>query len=84
MFNLHTRQKLLKLERELHKGDLVILETESTPRMAWTLGLILSIEKGEDDLVRTVEVETARGITKRDIRKVFMLEGADDGRKDTG
>ena len=74
----------MKLERELHEGDLVILETESTPRMAWPLGIILSIEKGEDGLVRTVEVKTARGITKRDIRKVYMLEGADDGKADYG
>ena len=77
LYTLQTRQKWLGLQQELAVGDLVILETESTPRMAWPLGIIVAVHKSEDGLVRTVDVKTNKGMTKRDIRKVYLLEGSE-------
>ena len=79
MYTLQTTPKWLELRKELTIGDLVILETESTPRMAWPLGIIVDIQKSEDGLIRTVDVKTAKGLTKRDIRKVYVLEGSGAG-----
>ena len=74
--SLQERQKWFRKERELQKGDVVITEVESAPRTFWPLGVIEEVSPDADGLVRTVVVRTSSGICKRDIRKVYMLEGA--------
>ena len=75
--SLQERQKWFRKEKELQVGDMVITEVESTPRTFWPLGVIEEVTPDGDGLVRTVLVRTSNGICKRDIRKVYMLEGAE-------
>lgn len=72
---LQERQKWFRKQRELRVGDLVITEVESTPRTYWPLGLIEEVTADGDGLVRTVSIKTSSGVCKRDIRKVYLLEG---------
>lgn len=74
---LQERQKWFRRQRELQVGDMVITEVESTPRTFWPLGLIEEVISDEDGLVRTVLVRTSNGVCRRDIRKVYMLEGVE-------
>ena len=75
--SLQERQKWFKKERELRVGDIVIIEAESTPRTLWPLGIIKETTPDSDGLVRTVTVKTSSGECKRDIRKVYLLEGTE-------
>ena len=73
--SLQVRQKWFRKERELQVGDLVITEVESVPRTWWPLAIVKEIIPDADGLVRTVVVKTSSGEYKRDIRKVYLLEG---------
>ena len=72
---LQERHKWTRLHRELAKGDVVILEVESTPRTYWPLGIIEETMFDGDGIIRTVLVKTINGVVERDIRKVYRLEG---------
>ena len=72
---LQERQKWTRICKEIAKGDIVITEVESTPRTWWPLGVVEEIVPDGDGLVRTVVVRTAGGLIRRDIRKVYRLEG---------
>lgn len=72
---LQERQKWTSKHRGLKIGDLVITEVESTPRTYWPLGVINELTPDEDGHVRTVIVKTGGGMIRRDIRKVYLLEG---------
>ena len=74
---LQERQRWYRQREELQKGDIVITEVESTPRTYWPLGIIEEVIVDEDGLVRTVLVKTSNGAFRRDIRKVYRLEGAE-------
>ena len=73
---LQERQKWFRRYKELQVGDVVITEVESSPRTFWPLGLIEEVIPDGDGLVRTVLVRTSNGVCRKDIRKVYMLEGA--------
>lgn len=72
---LQERHKWTSQQKELIKGDLVITEVESTPRTYWPLGIVEGTTMDGDNMVRTVNIRTAGGMIKRDIRKVYRLEG---------
>ena len=74
---LQERQKWTSKHRGLKIGDLVITEVESMPRTYWPLGLISELTLDEDGQVRTVIVKTSGGMVRRDIRKVYLLEGTE-------
>jgi transposase InsO family protein len=74
---LQVRQRWLGFKENLKVGDLVIVETESTPRMAWPLGIVAEVKRRSDGLVRTADVRTSKGLVKQDIRKLYWLQGAD-------
>ena len=75
---LQERQKWFRKKRELRVDDVVITEVESTPRTYWPLGVIEDVIADGDGLVRTVVVKTSGGTYRKDIRKVYLLEGAEE------
>ena len=66
----------MKPQRNLEIGDLVLLSQGTTPRNKWPLGLVVTLHKGSDGLVRSVEVRTASGTYERPVTKLCLLEGA--------
>ena len=56
---LQSRQKWLKPQRNLEKGDIVLLCNENIPRNQWSLGRIENIMPLKDGLVRNVSVRIA-------------------------
>jgi hypothetical protein len=73
---LQQRQKWLKSERNLKKGDVVLLADENTPRSLWPLGLIRNVKMSRDGLVRSVEVKIRASVLVRPVTKVVLLEGS--------
>ena len=50
----------------------------STPRNLWPMGLVVDINMGRDNLVRSVKVKTKSTTLVRPVTKVILLEGADE------
>ena len=55
-------------------GDLVIIVEDGTPRDAWIRGIITKVNPGRDGVIRDVEVKTNRGIYRRPVVKVIVLD----------
>jgi transposase InsO family protein len=74
--SLQQRQKWLKRNRNVGKGDLVLMMQENTPRSDWPLGLVMDTRQASDGLVRSVIVKTTKGTFERPVTKICLLEGA--------
>ncbi|XP_078495539.1 uncharacterized protein LOC144751035 [Ciona intestinalis] len=73
---LQSRQKWLHPNRNITKGDLVLIVNEYTRRGSWPKGLIEQTFPDADGLVRRVTVRTATNTLDRDVRKICLLEEA--------
>ncbi|KAJ8019307.1 hypothetical protein HOLleu_42169 [Holothuria leucospilota] len=71
---LQRRSKWTKVTENLKVGDLVLLQSEVTPRNLWPLALIVGVNRGRDDLVRSVRVKTKTTELVRPITKIVLLE----------
>ena len=63
-----------KEQRNLKKGDLILLKTDDAPRSHWPLGRVVKTFPGDDGRVRTVEVKTPNGTLMRPASKICLLE----------
>ena len=74
---LHNRQKWHKICRNLKVGDLVMVMSENIGSVSWPMAIVTEVLTQDDSLVRDVTVKTSKGLLRRDVRKVCLLEGAD-------
>ena len=59
--------------REMAVGTVVLIE-EDIPKSFWPLGVIVRVIPGRDDIVRSVEIQTSKGIITRPIQRLRQLE----------
>jgi len=71
---LQERQKWLKQRRNFKVGDLVIMKDANLSRGQWPKALVQETFPDSDGVVRQVLVKSARGVFRRDIRKLCLLE----------
>jgi len=67
---LHTlqgRQMWFKQAPNLSIGDLVVINTQSRPPMAWQIGRIIQVHPSADNIVRVASVKTQDAILKRPV-----------------
>lgn len=69
---LQQRPKRLKNEKELQKGDIVLI-TDGLPPGKWSLGRIVDKHEGSDGYTRVYSVKSGGSITKRPITKLCEL-----------
>ena len=60
--------------RQPQVGDLVLILLDERPRERFPMGVILQTYPGEDSVVRTVKVRTAKGTCTKPIVKIIPLE----------
>jgi len=74
LHTLHQRFKW-KFKPEVDKllGSLVLLKEDGLPPQCWSLGRVVELHPGRDNIVRVVSVMTKGGILKRGIVKVCPL-----------
>jgi hypothetical protein len=56
LHTLQTRRKWAEQQRNIQKGDVVLLKDKNSPRISWPLGIIESTIQSADDLTRKVTV----------------------------
>ena len=71
---LQERQRWLKQRRNFKVGDLVIMKDANLSRGQWPKALVQETFPDSDGVVRQVLVKSARGVFRRDIRKLCLLE----------
>ena len=76
MAKLNEFQKWRNPSKNATIGDVVIVSEDNTPKSNWRLGRIEDTTTGRDGLVRSVMVKTARGVIRRPIQRLYLLEPA--------
>ena len=67
MPQLNLQAKWLRQQRNIAKGDIVMVFEENTPRARWPLGHIAACYPGKDNIVRVVDVTVAGKTYKRPV-----------------
>jgi len=75
---LTVRQKWTKEEMPLKKNDVVLISEDNIPRGKWKLGKIVDTFPGKDGRIRTVRVQTKKGMINRPVQKLHLLEEYND------
>lgn len=75
---LQYRHKWLEQKNNIEPGIVVIVKEDNTPVLQWPLGRIVNVYKGEDNIVRVVDVKTAAGTFKRHIQRIAPLPTEDN------
>ncbi|XP_055920727.1 uncharacterized protein LOC129952226 [Eupeodes corollae] len=76
---LQQRNRWNTSQQNIRIGDLVIIKEDNIPTLKWPLGRIVDIFKGQDDIVRVVNVKTQSGILKRPIHRLApLLDDSED------
>ena len=57
-------------------GDILLIMDENLPRGDWPMGIVTSVSKGRDDLVRSVRLRSKGKDIMRPISKLVFLEGS--------
>lgn len=70
---LIVRNKWHQGQSSVDLGMLVMLRDENQPPLRWSLGRIVKLYPGDDDIVRVVDVKTKNGIIKRGLKKLAPL-----------
>ena len=71
---LQTRSKWKTKQPDVKVGDTVLIADENAPRGEWPLGVIQDVKPSKDKLIRTVIVNTSRGLKTRPITRIIKLE----------
>jgi len=59
------------------EGDVCLITEENVSRPKWQLGRIVETYRGQDGLVRTFKLKTAKGVIMRPIQRLHLLEPDD-------
>lgn len=70
---LQYRNKWRETSRNLEPGAIVIIKEDNVPVMKWPLGRVIKTYKGNDQIVRVADVQTASGVFKRAIHYLAPL-----------
>ncbi|XP_055614898.1 uncharacterized protein LOC129761208 [Toxorhynchites rutilus septentrionalis] len=70
---LNNQRKRTSLPIDIRVGQMILVQDENKPSIAWPLGRIESTHPGEDGVVRVVTIKTANGSYKRPVSKIFPL-----------
>lgn len=75
---LQWRSKWCEQKRNFKPGDVVIIVSDGLKRAHWPLGRVKEVHPDQEGVVRKATVKTNRGEVLRDVRKLCLLEGAED------
>lgn len=82
----HWRREYLTALRERHnlthavtkfqpkKGDVVIVKTDNKNRGTWLLAIVNEVYPSSDDVIRAVQLKTAKSMLERPVQHLYPLE----------
>ena len=73
--DIFCKRWILEYLPTLAVGDLVLVVGKNSPRGHWPKGIVQEVFPDRHGTVRQVTVKTATSVLRRDIRKLYLLEG---------
>ncbi|XP_060831545.1 uncharacterized protein LOC132915753 [Bombus pascuorum] len=70
---LSNRSKWNKGGHNIQEGAIVILREDNVPSMQWPLGRVIKVHPGDDGVIRTATIQTAKNIVDRGIKRLVPL-----------
>ena len=71
---LNIRKKWNREKRDFNENDLVIMKNEHQHRSLWSVGRIISVNKGIDGKVRSIQVRLPNSTLTRPVNTLCLLE----------
>ena len=71
---LTVRQKWTREEIPLKENDVFLISEDNLPRGKWRIGRVTETFPGKDGRIRTVRLQTKKGIINRPVQKLHLLE----------
>ncbi|GBM02295.1 hypothetical protein AVEN_108833-1 [Araneus ventricosus] len=71
---MQSRPKWQQHRPSLKKGDLVIIQADHLPPLAWSMARILELTPGSDGTPRVANLHTATGPVRRSISRLIRLQ----------
>ncbi|XP_074649826.1 uncharacterized protein LOC141904997 [Tubulanus polymorphus] len=81
LVELNKMQKWTEIQENAKIGDVVLVADDNVKKADWRLGRIIDVHMGRDDLVRSVTVKTVKGVIRRPVQRLRLVESADDDEK---
>jgi hypothetical protein len=78
LLELNVMKKWVDIQKNVQVGDVVLIAEDNQPRREWLLGRVMDVHPGRDGLVRSVTLKTPKGMRRRPIQRLRMLEAADE------
>jgi hypothetical protein len=72
--HLIKRSKRRTIQRNLRRGDLVLIVEDNFPKGQWRVGRVVAPIASADGLVRSAEIVTKAGTYVRPVGKLALLE----------
>lgn len=66
--------QILEKRRDLQPGDVVLIGSDNVKRQSWPMARVVSLVKGKDGVVRTLQVRLPQGDLYRPIQRLYPLE----------
>ena len=73
LLTLQQRVKWNQPQRNMAKGDIVLLRDESSPRSVWPTGRVVDVEPDRKGYVRSVTVKTPTSTLRRPVDKLVLF-----------
>lgn len=71
--SMQIRPKWQDKQPNIKENDLVIIKDDRFPVGQWPMGRVVTLHRGNDDLIRVVTVKTVTGMFKRPIVKLALV-----------
>lgn len=75
---MQARQKNYRKVIKIRPGQLVLVKNESLPSLKWPLARIQRLMPGKDQITRTVELKTGKGLIIRPITQLALVPGQEE------
>ncbi|XP_064623276.1 uncharacterized protein LOC135485300 [Lineus longissimus] len=75
---LQMKRKWMEAKDNLQVDDVVLVAEDNLRKLDWCRGRVVAVHPGRDDLVRSVTLKTKKGLMRRPIQKLRMLEARTD------
>jgi hypothetical protein len=75
---LQRRQKWINPQRNLQKGDIVLIVDHNAPRNSWPMGRVQEVHQDKNGLVRSAAIKTKTSTLARPVSKLCLLLEQDE------
>lgn len=78
LLELNYMKKWVDIQKNVKVGDVVLIADDELRRQEWMIGRVMNVHPGRDGLIRSVTVKTSKGVRRRPVQRLRLLESAND------